>query len=138
MLSDDDLIAGFEAASLTEFHHRDHVRLTILYLARHGRDEALARLTAGIRRLAAADGQPDKFHVTMTRAWLEAIEAARAAYPEASSPESLVAACPELLDRHALERCYSRERLNSERARTEWMPPDLAQLGSITDRKFEI
>jgi nitroreductase len=138
MVSDDDLMAGFEAASLAEFHHADHVRLTILYLAHHGRDEALRRLTAGIRRLAAADGHPEKFHVTMTRAWLDLIDAARAAHPEAASPAALVAACPELLDRHALRRCYSRERLESERARTEWMPPDLAELGSITDRKIEI
>lgn len=138
MLSDDDLIAGFEAASLTEFHHADHVRLTILYLARHGRNEALRRLTAGIRRLAAADGHPEKFHVTMTRAWLELIEAARATHPKASSPEALVVACPELLDRQALRRWYSRERLESERARTEWMPPDLASLGSTTGQKFEI
>ena len=77
MLPDDDFIAGFEAASLTDFHHADHVRLTILYLARHGRDEALRRLTTGIRRLAAADGHPEKFHVTMTRAWLEVIDTAR-------------------------------------------------------------
>jgi hypothetical protein len=131
MLADDDFIAGFEAASLTEFHHADHVRLTILYLARHGRDEALRRLTAGIRRLAAADGKPEKFHVTMTRAWLEVIEAARARHPEAEDPTSLLAVCPELLDRHALRHCYSRERLSSDRARAEWMPPDLAGLDSI-------
>jgi hypothetical protein len=131
MLADDDLIAGFDAASLTEFHHADHVRLTILYLARHGRDEALSRLTTGIRRLAAADGHPEKFHATMTRAWLEVIEAARARHPEARDPASLLAACPELLDRHVLRHCYSSERLNSDRARTEWMPPDLGALHSI-------
>jgi hypothetical protein len=139
MLPDDDFISGFEAASLTEFHHADHVRLTILYLARHGRDDALRRLTAGIRRLAAADGHPEKFHVTMTRAWLEVIEAARAKHPEARDPASLLAACPELLDRHVLRQCYSRERLESDRARTEWMPPDLGALdsilGGVTDQK---
>jgi len=125
MLTDDELVAGFEAGSLAEFHHADHVRLTIIYLVRHGRDEALRRLSDGILRLATAARRPEKFHATMTRAWVELIEAARTAYPQAASPEALMAACPELLDRNALLRYYSRERLESPRARAEWLPPDL-------------
>jgi hypothetical protein len=128
MLKDDDLVAGFEAGTLTEFHHADHVQLTIVYLARLGRDGALQRLISGLRRFATAKGHPEKFHLTMTRAWLELIESARHAHPEVAGAEALVAACPALLDRHALDRCYSRERLESERARTEWMPPDLGPL----------
>ena len=128
MLSDDELVAGFEAAALTEFHHADHVRLTIVYLARYGSGEALRRLTTGLRRLAAAGGQPGKFHVTMTRAWLELIEAARTAYPHATTPDALVDACPTLLDRNTLRRCYSGETLDSDRARNEWMPPDRCAL----------
>ena len=38
-MTDDELIKGFEAASLPAFPHADHVRLTIVYLARHGREE---------------------------------------------------------------------------------------------------
>ena len=128
MISDDELVEGFESASLAQFHHADHVHLTIVYLARYGRDEALRRLTAGIQRLAAADGHPEKFHVTLTRAWLDLIDAARAMHPDASSAAALVAACPALLDRSALERCYSPELLRSDRARTEWIPPDLGPL----------
>jgi hypothetical protein len=142
MSSDDELVANFERASLAQFHHADHVQLTVTYLVRHGRDEALRRLTTGIKRLAAADGRPEKFHVTMTRAWLDLIEAARAIHPEASTAAQLVAACPELLDRSALERFYSREVLESERARAEWVPPDLAPLEPASthrmDRKVEI
>lgn len=125
MLTDEELVAGFEAGSLAQFHHADHVRLTVVYLARHGRDEALRRLTDGILRLATADGHPEKFHLTMTRAWVEIIEAARIAHPRAATPEALVSACPELLDRNVLLRYYSRERLDSDRARTEWLTPDL-------------
>src|SRR3954463_13624550 len=107
MISDAALVEGFERGSLEQFHHADHVHLSIVYLARYGRDQALERLTAGIRRLAAADGHPEKFHVTMTRAWLDLVYVARAAPPHASDPAALVAACPELLDKSALERCYS-------------------------------
>jgi hypothetical protein len=122
--TDEELVAGFEAGSLPEFHHADHVRLTLVYLARHGRDGALRRVTDGVRRLAAIDGHPEKFHLTMTRAWVDLLEAARVAHPDARDPAALVAACPALLDKDALLRFYSRETLHSERARTGWVPPD--------------
>ena len=121
---DDDLLHGFEAGTLATFPHAAHVRVTLLYLARFGFDGAAQRLGAGLQRFAAAKGQPDKFHVTMTRAWLELIEAARRAHPSAADPDAVVTACPELLDQDALLRFYSRERLFSEEARTGWIEPD--------------
>lgn len=124
ILTDDELVAGFEAGSLAEFHHADHVRLTIVYLTRHGREEALRRLMVGIRRLATEAGHPEKLHVTMTRAWVELIEAARIAKPQVARAGALIAACPVLLQPGALLRYYSRETLDSERARNEWVPPD--------------
>ena len=130
MISDEELLRGFEAASLTQFHHAEHVRVTILYLVRHGREEALRRLTVGIRGMAAAGGQPEKFHATMTRAWLELIDAARTAHPDAAGAAALVAACPELLDRDRLRRYYSSELLQSDRARREWLPPDLQPIST--------
>src|SRR3954454_12651636 len=134
MTSNTALVEGFERGSLQQFHHADHVHLSIVYLARYGRDEALERLTAGIPRLAAADGHPEKFHVTMTRAWLDLIDAARDAHPHVSDPAALVAVCPELLDKSALERCSSRELLYSDRARAEWVPPDVEPLSAVIAR----
>ena len=58
MVTDDELIAGFEAASLPEFPHADHVRLTILYLTRHGREDTQKKLFEGLQRFAAAKGVP--------------------------------------------------------------------------------
>jgi hypothetical protein len=126
MLTDDELVAGFEAGSLAEFPHADHVRLTIILLMRHGRGETLRRVTDGVIQLAALAGRPEKFHVTVTRAWIDLIESARAAHPDARDSGELVAACPVLLDRNALLRFYSRESLDSEGARTGWIPPDRA------------
>ena len=127
-MTDDELIEGFEAASLPAFPHADHVRLTIVYLARHGREETERKLFAGLRRFAAAKGVPEKFHVTMTIAWLDLVEDARRCHPEASSPAALVTVCPELLNRDALLRFYTPERLNSDDARRGWVAPDRAQL----------
>lgn len=128
MLTDDEVIAGFEAASLASFSHADHVRVTILYLARHGRDETQKKLFEGLRRFAAAKGVPQKFHVTMTIAWLDLVEDARRRHPEAHDSASLLMACPELLDRNALLRFYTSDRLLSDEARQRWVPPDRAAI----------
>lgn len=130
MLTDDELVRGFEEATLDDFPHACHVRVALVYLTRHGRDGALPRLMDGILRFAIAKGHPGKFHVTMTRAWLELIDAARLAHPDLA-PAALIEACPDLLDRDALLRFYSRERLHSDQARTAWIPPDLAEIGRI-------
>jgi len=126
MLTDDELIAGFEAAWLPSFQHADHVRLTILYLTRYGRDETQKKLFEGLRRFAAAKGVPDKFHITMTIAWLDLVDDARRRHPDARDPSALVTACPELLNRDALLRFYSPDRLLSDDARQRWVPPDRA------------
>jgi hypothetical protein len=126
VVTDEELIAGFEAASLPAFPHADHVRLTILYLSRHGREESEKKLFEGLRRFARAKGVPEKFHVTMTIAWLDLVDDARRRYPELSDPAALVAACPALLDRDALLRFYTRERLMSDHARQQWVEPDRA------------
>ena len=123
-MTDDELISGFETASLSAFPHADHVRLTILYLTRHGRDETERKLFEGLRRFAAAKGVPEKFHVTMTIAWLELVEDAIRRHPGALDPAALVAVCPELLNRDALLRFYTRERLMSDDARHRWVSPD--------------
>jgi hypothetical protein len=134
MLTDDELVEGFEAGTLSAFPHAQHVRLTIVYLARHGQDETRQKMLEGLVRFATAKGQPQKFHVTMTHAWIDLIDAARRAHPEAPDAAALVAACPELLDPDALLRFYSPERLKSVEARERWVPPDRAASIDVTPR----
>jgi hypothetical protein len=124
MLTDDELVRGFEAGTLSAFPHAEHVRLTIVYLIRHGREETRRKMLDGLARFATAKGQPEKFHVTMTHAWIDLIDAARRAHPDAPDAAALVGACPQLSDRDALLRFYSPERLNSAEARERWVPPD--------------
>jgi len=126
MLTDDELVAGFEAATLAAFPHADHVRLTIVYLTRHGREATQRKLFEGLRRFATAKGVPEKFHVTMTIAWLELVEDSMRRHPEARDPSALVIVCPELLNRDALLRFYTPDRLLSDEARQDWVPPDRA------------
>jgi hypothetical protein len=124
MLTDDELVAGFEAATLTAFPHADHVRLTFVYLSRLGREATQRKLFEGLRRFAAAKGVPEKFHVTMTIAWLDLVEDAIQGHPDAQDPSALLRACPELLNRDALLRFYTPERLLSDEARQHWVAPD--------------
>ena len=58
--------------------------------------------------------------------WLDLVDDARRRHPEAGDPGALVSACPELLNRDALLRFYSSERLMSDDARQGWIPPDRA------------
>jgi hypothetical protein len=97
---DDLLVEGFEAGTLAPgaFHHRDHVRLTWIYLQRYGRRGAEQRLLAGLRAFATRAGKPEKFDAALTSRWVAAIDDARLA-ESATSFEALVAARPELLDR---------------------------------------
>jgi hypothetical protein len=126
----DTLIDRFERADLTEFPHADHVRVAFGYLEACGADTALPRLAEGLARLAAANGKPQKFHYTLTRAWLELIAAARARYPAAHDADALMQACPALRDPALIDRCYSAALLASPDARTGWLQPDKAPLAS--------
>jgi hypothetical protein len=128
MLSDDDLVHGFEAGTLSQFPHASHVRLTLIYLARHGVDETRRRMADGLLLFATMKGHPEKFHVTMTRAWLELIESARRQHPDARDPEALAQACPALLDKDSLLRFYSPDRLAGDDARAGWVAPDRAPI----------
>lgn len=129
MMSDDELVAGFEARALPTFGHREHVRVAVLFLLRHAPADALARFAEGIREIAAAAGRPEKYHETTTRAWFDVIEAARAAHPGICSAAALIDACPELLDPALLRRFYSAGALEEGRARQAWMPPDERPIG---------
>ncbi|MBA3888642.1 MAG: hypothetical protein H0X67_23385 [Acidobacteria bacterium] len=126
-MTDNELIAGFEAGTLEHLPHANHVRLALLYLEQYGRDEALRRLGDGLLLFATLKGHPEKFHVTMTRAWLEPLAAARAAQP-GGDPAAFVSAWPEVLDARALRRFYSAGLLDGDAARTSWLEPDLAPL----------
>jgi hypothetical protein len=128
-LTDDELIDRFERVDLAEFHHRDHVHLAWAYLKRDGRDRALDCLLQGLIRLAASKGHPEKFHYTLTRAWLDLIADAAARHPGARTAVELLEQCPALADPRTVQRFYSDEHLHSDRARSGWVEPDLSPIG---------
>src|SRR4051794_18240303 len=53
------------------FGHREHVHLTWLAVRRCGMPAAINVVSAGIRRTARYAGAPQKYHATVSRAWVE-------------------------------------------------------------------
>ena len=124
-MNDHEFVDAFETCRLPNelFHHRDHLRLAWIYLERYGASDAPARIAESIRRYAAHHGESDKYHETITVAWLRLV-ADSTGRMRAASFDELLAACPELLDKNTLHHYYSPELLASETARTQCVAPD--------------
>jgi len=126
-LEDDELVHAFETLTLAEgrFRHADHVRLAWIHLTRTSLADALARLSAGLRRVAAAHGAPDRYHETVTWAFVFLIhERMRRDGSEATWAE-FAARHPELLrfEGGALFDHYEPSVLDSDEARRTFLLP---------------
>ncbi len=126
-MTDEMFLARFEAAALEGFDHRDHLRVAFAYARRGGLDHAVALARDGLRRFAAAHGEPGRYHETLTTAWARVVGhyALRAREEDF---DAFLAAHPRLLERDLLSAHYSRERLFSEAARAVFVEPDLLAL----------
>lgn len=126
-MNDDAFLAAFEDGTLpeSEFTHRSHLRAGWIYLERHPLPEAAMRCALHVQKYAAGHGAPEKFHLTLTLAFMHVIADLRSAHP-APDWEAFLAACPELQAdaREIIARHYSEALLQSERARKTFVPPD--------------
>lgn len=129
-MTDLEFTTAFETCALPaeDFHHRDHLRLAWLYLRRYGRDRAAVEIAESIRRFAAHLNASQKYHQTITVVWLELVHLAMQSLPDTATFDDLLEACPELLQKSALAEYYSSGVLNSETARSIFVPPDLKPL----------
>jgi len=127
-MDDLEFIRRFEDCTLPgdAFHHREHVRLAWLYLRRHSVMEALGRFTEGLKRFAAANGQPGLYHETITWAYLFLIHERMARAGEAEAWEAFMAGNPDLFtwNPSVLAGYYQEETLRSELARRVFVLPD--------------
>ncbi|MDX1442641.1 MAG: hypothetical protein R3270_02555 [Gammaproteobacteria bacterium] len=130
-MNDQEFITALEDCSLDKryFNHRGHLRAAWLYLDRYPVNEAAEHCARSIQRYANHLGATDKFHVTLTRAFMHIIAELRASHP-ATNWEDFLSQCPDLVEepRRLIARHYSDDVLDSEKARTEFVAPDLAPL----------
>jgi hypothetical protein len=109
-LDDAELVARFEALAIApaEFRHTDHVRLAYAMLRGSDFGDAAVRFRRALRRFAEAAGAPDKFHETLTWAYLAVIARRMAEDPAATTSHALVARHADLVDHRggAVARSY--------------------------------
>lgn len=120
-----DALMAEVMATAERFGHREHVHLTWLAVRRYGVARALEVVGEGLQRVARSAGAAQKYHVTMTRAWVELV-GHHAAPSTADDFDSFAAEHPALLDTALLTRFYRSDTLASPRARSQWVEPDLA------------
>ncbi|MFG2089386.1 MULTISPECIES: hypothetical protein [unclassified Spirillospora] len=112
-------------ASADAFGHRQHVHLTWLAVRRVGMPAAIALVSDGIRRPARYAGAPQKYHATVSRAWVELV-AHHTAEHDRPDFAAFAERHPALLDKRLLTRFYRSPTLAGAQARTGWVEPDLA------------
>jgi hypothetical protein len=125
--ADLEFLDAFErrAVGAGDFHHADHVRLAWIYLRHYGGIGALERFTAALRRFAAHNGAPGRYHETITWAYLFLLRE-RMERDEPRDWQSFRATHRDLLQWRPsiLERYYTPETLGSELARKAFVMPD--------------
>lgn len=112
------------------FGHREHLELAWTYLRLYPIEEAEGVMIAAIRRVARRHGAEDKYHETITRAWLRCVAVHMQRWG-AESFATFIERNPDLLDGRLLEHFYSRELIFGEPARAVWVDPDLRPLPAL-------
>ena len=131
-VTDDQFLAAFEACAIRnqDFHHEDHVRIAFVYLCRFPLLEAMQRFSQALKAFAAHNGRPDRYHETITWAFLFLIgeRMARASQQNGShsSWEEFAVNNPDLLnwEDNILKKYYRSETLASSLARSTFVFPD--------------
>ncbi|HET7651115.1 MAG TPA: hypothetical protein VFL15_10495 [Gammaproteobacteria bacterium] len=131
-LPDDAFVEAFENLTLDPklFNHRGHLRLAWCYLNWLPLGEAAQRCADSIRRFATHHGSPEKFHLTMTYAFMHIVSARLS---NAVPGEDFAGFCdrnPDLLrdGRALIGRYYSSRRLSDPAARMAFIEPDVMPL----------
>jgi len=134
-------LPGFEElmaevlASAGRFGHREHVHLTWLAARRCGVPAAIDLVSEGIQRTTRYAGAPQKYHVTVSRAWVELVghHALESGDGDGDGDgggggdfASFAERNPVLLDKRLLTRFYRPATLAAPQAKNGWVEPDLA------------
>jgi hypothetical protein len=126
-MDDSSLLEAFEACTLpaSALSHREHVRVAWLCLASGAPfEEGAARFCRGLRRYVTSLGKADRYHETITWAFLALVNERQHAC-RATAFELFARENPDLFvgDPSPLLRFYDRETLESERARRVFVLP---------------
>jgi hypothetical protein len=129
-MTGNELIQQFEEGKTPadSFHHADHVRLAFEYLCRYPPLEALEKFSNTLKRFAAAQGKADRYHETITWAYLLLIRERQARAARVQTWEEFAERNADLLiwKGGVLSTLYRQETLDSDLARRTFVLPDRA------------
>jgi hypothetical protein len=127
-MTDEDFLAALESCTLAErdFGHVAHVRAAYLYLRSDGFALALQRIQGALRRYVASLGKPDRYHETITVAYLALIQQALHERGDGGGWEAFSKSNPQLFQRGLLLQFYPQAQLDSQLARETFMLPRCA------------
>ena len=120
-----DILMAEVMTSAERFGHREHVHLTWMAVRQYGLPEAVKLVSNGIQRTARYAGAPQKYHATISRAWVELV-GHHVGERREDDFTSFLDHNPALLDKGLLTRFYRSSTLARPDARTTWVTPDLA------------
>lgn len=102
------------------------MRLAYVYLSENDTDSSVELMRNSLSRLIHHNGvPPSKFHETLTRAWILAVHHFMNQTASSDSAGELIDQHPAMLDTKIMMTHYSAEILFSEKARGEFVQPDL-------------
>ena len=118
------LLDSFETLELDAetFTHADHVSVAFTMLGKYDFVEACARYARTIEKMTEAVGVPEKYNVTVTFAFMSVIAERKAGFTQ-DDPGASIEANPDLLEADVLSKWYSKGRLTSPLARTQFLLP---------------
>lgn len=119
---------AFEAHTVlpVDFDHRAHVRLAYIYLVENDADAAHLKMREALLDFLQFLGvDKSKYHETMTRAWILAVQHFMGLGPGFESAAAFIDANPKLLDTSIMMSHYSAQLLFSDEARAAFVEPNL-------------
>jgi hypothetical protein len=129
-VDEDSFVRSFEACQYPndQFKHLDHVRLAWIYIRRWGARAAEERIARSIYRFALSLGHGEKYHATITTAWMRLVHSAYCSTPAIEDFDRFISSHAWLADKRNIHLFYSQSLLSSPQARQQWIEPDIRPL----------
>jgi hypothetical protein len=106
----------------TEFHHRDHLAVAVLYLYATDFESALERMRGTLLRFSSHHGVRDRYHETLTRFWM--VQVSQRLDRSLCLRESVARIQEAFPNKDLALKFYRKDTLDSRDARQEWVEPD--------------
>ena len=127
-LTDSQFTNLFESCELDPalFTHEAHLRLAWIYIRKYGVEKAIGEIQSGLRNYVESVGAKDKYHATLTVAAMKIVYRYMQ-QSETGNFRDFISRYPRLKNnfRDLIDRHYGVDIFSSEKARLEYVGPDL-------------